>query len=117
MKKIIYILSMLISMSSINAFNESDIDPNTSSIITISSWWSAFDILNSIFSKIISHIFSISALLITGVLIYVGYLFITSDWDQAQFKKAWKAFIYAVIWIVIIILSWSAVKLITTIGI
>jgi hypothetical protein len=47
----------------------------------------------------------------------VGYLFITSSWDEAQFKKAWKTFVYAIIWIVIIIVSFSVIKLISTIGI
>jgi hypothetical protein len=56
-------------------------------------------------------------LILIGVFIYVGYLFITSSWDEAQFKKAWKTFVYAIIWIIIIILSWGTVKLITTIWI
>jgi hypothetical protein len=98
------------------AFSENDIDPNTDSIISV--WWSGwFDLLDNIFSWIIEHIFWVLAIILIGVFIYVWYLFITSSWDEAQFKKAWKTFVYAIIWIVIIILSFSVIKLISTIGI
>lgn len=101
---------------SIFAFNENDIDPNTNSIINV--WWAGwFDLLDNIFAWITEHVFWVLAIILIGVFIYVWYLFITSSWDEAQFKKAWKTFVYAIIWIVIIIVSFSVIKLISTIGI
>ena len=101
---------------SIFAFDETDIDPNTDSIINV--WWAGwFDLLDNIFAWITEHVFGVLAIILIGVFIYVGYLFITSSWDEAQFKKAWKTFVYAIIWIVIIIVSFSVIKLISTIGI
>ncbi|MFA5917271.1 MAG: hypothetical protein WC850_03515 [Candidatus Gracilibacteria bacterium] len=98
------------------AFNENSIDPNTNSIISVGGS-GGFDLLDNIFSGIIDHIFGVLAVILIGVFIYVGYLFITSSGDEAQFKKAWKTFVYAIIGIVIIILSYSVIKLISTIGI
>lgn len=117
----ILILNLLISLNFfqiIYSFDESDVDPESAdakSIIDASGEW--FDILDNIFNKFTEYIFDVIALILIGVFIYVGYLFITSSWDEAQFKKAWKTFVYAIIWIIIIILSWGTVKLITTIWI
>lgn len=101
------------------SFDEDDVNPESAgadSIITV--WWdSGFDILDTIFDKFTEYIFAVIALILISVFIYVGFLFITSSWDEAQFKKAWKTFIYTIIWIVIIILSWGVVKLITTVWI
>lgn len=103
----------------VSAFNESDVDPESAwakSIISL-GWGDWFDILDNIFDKFTEYIFAVIAVILIGVFIYVWYLFITSDWDEAQFKKAWKTFVYAIIWIVIIILSWWAVKLVTSVWI
>lgn len=122
-KKLITLFVLIVTnlnLFFVNALSESDIDPersNADSIISISWDSSASSILNKIFDKIIDYVFSLIALIIIGVLIYTWYLFITSSWDEAQFKKAWKTFIYAVIWIIIILLSWSVVKLVTTLWI
>ncbi len=95
-------------------FSPSEVTPNTKSIIN--SWWSDwFEILQDIFKGISFYIFSFMALILIGVFIYIGYLFITSDWDEAQFKKAWKSFVYTIIGIIIIVLSWWTVKLIITV--
>lgn len=102
----------------VQCLDASSIDPESAwatSIVDSSGTW--FSLLDNIFAKVNEYIFAVMALILIGVFIYVWYLFITSDWDEAQFKKAWKTFIYAIIWIIIIILSWWAVKLITTIWI
>lgn len=101
---------------SIFAFDKDDIDPNHESIIDI-GWSDWFDLLDNIFAWITNHIFGVLAVILVGVFIYIWYLFITSSWDEAQFKKAWKTFIYTIIWIIVIILSFGVIKLITTIGI
>ncbi len=101
---------------SIFAFDKDTIDPHHESIIDV-GWSDWFDLLDNIFSWITDHIFWVLAVILIGVFIYIWYLFITSSWDEAQFKKAWKTFIYAIIWIIVIILSFSLIKLISTIGI
>lgn len=118
MKKLLYIfLSIFGYINNVLAVSKTQIDPKQDSIINVSWGTNAFNMLDTIFKKITSHIFSVLALIIIGVFIYIWFLFITSDWDEAQFKKAWKTLVYTIIWIVIIILSWWAVKLMTTIGI
>lgn len=119
-KYLIISLSIFLSFIQVNySFDEEDINPESAgadSIITV--WWDSwFDILDTIFDKFTEYIFAVIALILIGVFIYIWYLFITSSWDEAQFKKAWKTFVYTIIWIVIIILSWWAVKLITTVWI
>lgn len=113
-------LSIFLSFIQVNyTFDEEDVNPESAwadSIITVSGS-SGFDILDIIFDKFTEYIFAVIALILIGVFIYIWYLFITSSWDEAQFKKAWKTFIYTIIWIVIIVLSWWAVKLITTVWI
>lgn len=127
MKFIVYSLKILfinivVSLSffqGIYSFDQYDVDPEDAwaeSIISV-SWSDWFDILDIIFDKFTEYIFAIIALVLIAMFVYVGYLFITSSWDEAQFKKAWKTFVYTIIWIIIIVLSWWAVKLVTTIWI
>lgn len=119
MINIIKTLLLCFVFSKAYSFSESDVDPESAWAKSIISlwWWDWFEILDNIFDGFTEYIFAVIALIIIGVFIYVWYLFITSDWDEAQFKKAWKTFIYAVIWIVVIILSWWAVKLVTSVWI
>ncbi len=118
--KILFILitNKLIA-SNVFAFDAYDIDPENDgaeSIINL-SWSTWFSLLDKIFAWIVNHIFWVLAVILIGVFIYVWYLFITSSWDEAQFKKAWKTFVYAIIWIIIIILSFSVIKLISKVWI
>lgn len=121
MKKIIYfILIQLFALTNAFAVTKWQIDPEKSwadSIITLKSNTDAFEIMDKIFDKFRYYIFAFIALILIGEFIYIWYLFITSEWDEAQYKKAWKTFIYTIIWIIIIILAWAAVKLVTTIWI
>lgn len=117
-----YILALLIAISfflKINAFDKSDVNPESADATSILNvwWWDGFEILDNIFAKATEHIFAIIALILIAVFIYIGFLFITSEWDEAQFKKAWKTFVYTIIWIVVIVLSLWAVKLVTSIWI
>ena len=112
---VIFFKNLLVNGS----FDWSDVDPWSAWATSIINSWgsSGFTIIDTIFKKITEHLFSVIALILIGVFIYIGYLFLTSEWDEAQFKKAWKSFVYVIIWIVIIVLSWWVVKLVTTVGI
>lgn len=95
---------------------QSEIIPWNWSETIIKVWWDTWtDLIDNIFNTIISYIFWLTALVAVAVFIYIGYLFITSGWNEEQSKKAWKTLLYAIIWIAVISLSWGIVKLITTI--
>lgn len=115
MKYLLTLISLLVSfLSSYAAYNENDIIPDQSTSIVKPTWdWTW--VIDSIFKAIIDYTFWFLALITIAVFIYIGYLFITSSWNEEQFKKAWKMLMYAVIWLAIVWLSWWVVKLVTTI--
>lgn len=118
MKKIIYfLLSFLYIFKVQNIFaSETDIIPDFRSIFSF-WWWSGTWMIDRLVNAFISNIFSLLALVVITIFIYIWFLFITSSWDPAQFKKAWKIFMYTIIWMVVIVLSLGVVRLITSIWI
>lgn len=50
------------------------------------------------------------------VMIYVWFLFLTAEWKTEQFSKAWKAAIYAIIWLAVVPLAYVLVKIATWIN-
>ena len=59
-------------------------------------------------------IFSLLALIAIAVFIFIGAKLIMARWNPEEFKKVIMNFIYAVIWLAIVALSWGAVKLISS---
>jgi len=116
MKKIIFIL-FLILFYKIKTFavSEEEIIPDYDSIINITWWWTSM--VDNIINSVIWNMFSLLSVVVIWIFIYVWFLFITSSGDKEQFKKAWKIFLYTIIWLVIIILSLWVVRLISSIGI
>ncbi len=113
--KILLFISYLFSSIFVYADLQTDIIPDWPSIIKPGdkTWtW----VIDSIFKTIVDYTFWLLALITIWVFVYIGYLFITSSWNEEQFKKAWKMLMYAVIGLVVIGLSWGIVKLVTTIG-
>lgn len=110
---LILFLSPLSTFAVDNLDIKSNIIPDkTNTIITTNETWT--NVLDSIFAKIVDYTFWLLALIAVAIFIYIWYLFITSSWNEEQFKKAWKMTMYTVIWLAIISLSWWMVKLVTT---
>jgi membrane protein DedA with SNARE-associated domain len=48
-----------------------------------------------------------------GVFLYIGYTLFTAQGNEEEFKKAWKALVYAVIGLAVMPLAYIAVKIVT----
>jgi hypothetical protein len=60
--------------------------------------------------SIINYFLSFLWLLTLIFIIYAGVKMVISQWEEEDFESARKMIIYAIIWIVIIVLSWSIVN-------
>lgn len=63
---------------------------------------------------IINYFLGILGLIAVGFLIFAGIMMVTAGGDEQQIGKAKKMIIYAVIGIVIILLSWTIVTFVTS---
>jgi len=50
------------------------------------------------------------------VMIYIWFLFLTAEWKTEQFSKAWKAVVYALVWLTLVPLAYILVKIVTWIN-
>lgn len=114
MKIIVSLIVLITSFVSVfAAYDEKDIIPWWNSIINTNETWTW--VIDGIFRIIVDYTFWLLALIVISVFLYIGYLFITSSWSEEKFKKAWKMFMYAIIWLAVTSLAWWIVKLVTTI--
>lgn len=65
-------------------------------------------------TSIINYFLGILGLIAVAFLIYAGVLMVTAGGDEGQIEKARKIITYAVIGIVIILLSWTIVTFVTS---
>lgn len=65
-------------------------------------------------TTIINYFLGILGLIAVAFLIYSGVLMVTAGGDEGQIEKARKIITYAVIGIVIILLSWTIVTFVTS---
>jgi hypothetical protein len=61
-------------------------------------------------------IFWLLALVSIAVFIFIWAKLIMAKWNPEEFKKALMQFIYAVIWLAVIALSWGLVKLVSSLN-
>ena len=120
MKKIFFTLIFYFSFM-LNTFAEwtikdsiiPDNGVDTTIINTNESWkWLLFSILEYIKDSI----FWLLALIAITIFIFIGAKLIIARWNPEEFKKALMQFIYAIIWLAIIALSWLAVKLVSSLN-
>jgi len=71
----------------------------------------------SMFTYARDIIFSLLALIIIWTFLFVGYKIIMSRWNPEEFKKAIALFVYAIIGLLIISLSWVIVMFISGLNI
>lgn len=108
--------------SNLNAFAswtldiEGNIIPDSDSIYNVWSWeWlSAFDTI-IIFVK--DSIFWLLMVISVGVFLYIWARLALARWNPEEFKKALQAFIYSIVWLMVVFLSWALVKLVVWIDI
>lgn len=70
--------------------------------------------LASFVTTILNYFLGILGLVAVGFLIYAGVLMVTAGGNEEQVGKARKVIMYAVIGIVIILLSWTIISFVTS---
>jgi len=90
---------------------KSNIIPNNNILINNKDNWE--ELLFSVFSYIRNWIFWLLALISIWALIFVGARLLMARWNPEEFKKALTHFIYIIIWIVLVALSWAIVTMVS----
>ncbi len=73
--------------------------------------------INSLFVYWKETIFWVLALIVIWVFLYLWFKIIMARWKPEEFKKAFIMLIYAIIWLLIVSLSWVLVTFITSLKI
>jgi len=114
MKKIKYIfLFFFFSISHLFAGIEDDMIPDDPDTIIINYDKEWEPLLVSIFEYIKESLFWILSLIAIWAFIYVWIKLIMAKWSPEEFKKALMHFIYIVIGLAIIAISWVVVRLVS----
>ena len=71
-------------------------------------------LLYSIFEYFRNSIFWVLALIAVWVFIYIWFKILIARGNPEEFKKAIMHFVYAIIWLVVIALSWWMVRMISS---
>lgn len=119
MKKIIFtFLWYFLIISNIFAWAmEDSIIPtnNWENIVTTNSpEWK--DFLFSIFEYIKDSIFWLLAFITISVFLFIWAKLIIARWNPEEFKKGLMQFIYAIVWLLFIALSWALVTLVSSLN-
>lgn len=112
MKKIIFLITSYFSIFITNAGSlKDDMIPNLNTVWVDESWtW----VISQVLIYVKDFLFSILWIIAVWVFLYFWFKLIIARWNEEEFKKALIWFMYAVIWLTIIPLAWSAVKIIST---
>lgn len=70
--------------------------------------------LMDVFAYIRDFIFDLVWIAAIGVFLYFGFKMISAQWNPEELKKVLIGFLYAVIWLAIIPLSWALVRLVSS---
>ncbi len=95
---------------------EDSIIPTNNTNTVINQEQTGKDLLFSIFEYIRESIFWLLALISITVFIFIWARLVMAKWNPEDFKKALMQFIYAIVWIAVIALSWAAVKLVSSLN-
>lgn len=106
-----YILSIKYTFSS---DIEDSIIPGNTSILENDWLWK--ETLTSLFTFTKDSIFWLLALISIAVFIFIWARLIMAQWNPEEFKKALMQFIYAIVWLAVIAISWGAVKLVSSLN-
>lgn len=59
------------------------------------------------------YMMGLAGIVSVAVFLYIGYTLFTAQGNEEEFKKAWKALVYAVIGLAVMPLAYIAVKIVT----
>lgn len=124
--KSIFLSILLLSsilLSSINYANDTNVEnlmlphDNTNNIIpTTTDTDSWKNIINDILKYIKNTLNWFIIVVSLWVFLYIWFRLLTIRWNQEEFKKTIQIFIYSIIWIILISLSWALVWLVSSIN-
>ena len=104
---ITFFSSLYLALASSGASIKDDIIPRPEDITVEWTDW-----LNGIFKFFRESIFNLLALITIGVFLYIWARLVVARWNPEELKKTWTSFIYAIVGIVLVSLSWAIVKLV-----
>lgn len=124
MKKLaIYFLSSLLimlpgGMILSTSFAETAVKVSQNDLLISNGTYSANENTNvtvqeNFLKNIQKYMMGLVGILSVGVFIYIGYSLFTAQGNEEEFKKAWKALIYAAIGLAVMPLAYVAVKIVT----
>jgi len=96
-------------------FGKNDIIPQGESIVSTSSLPGGTWFLDGIADYIKDTIFGILVIIVIGMFLYIGFKLIIARWQAEEFSKAMKSLVYVVVWLFVISIAWTAVRLISSI--
>ena len=115
MKKFLTSLIYFLSIINISFANlENKIIPEQTLVINNSKSWKS--LLFSILEYIRDSIFWLLVLIAIAVFIYIWSKLLMARWNPEEFKKALMHFVYAIVGLVIIALSWWVVKIVSSLN-
>jgi len=117
MKKIIFILiTYVLTINVVFSSLQDDIIPTERTAVVdtqvILDWWNTIFLIDYIKESI----FWLLALIAIWVFIFIGAKLVIARWNPEEFKKAIMQFIYAIVWLAIVAISWAAVKLVSSLN-
>lgn len=117
MKKLIFLILwnlFLIKNTFWEDIKNSIIPDSWNNVVVNQKSWD--DLLFSVIEYVRESIFWLLALIAITVFIFIWARLVIARWNQEEFKKAIMHFVYAVVWIALVALSWAAVKLVSSLN-
>ena len=120
-KKILYVLisysfitsNIIITIAQNDTKNK--MLPKTETTLGLNNdWWTSG--LNQVFSRITDLIFSLLIVIWIGVFLYFGYRLVMARWNPEELKKVLIWFVYAIVWLAIIPLSYAIVRIVSSLS-
>ncbi len=116
MKKFLFLMFGLFFVRFTFAWLQDQIIPDDgSNIIINTSKWGTW-VVYSVLDYIKESIFGLLALIAIIAFIFIGAKLVMARWNPEEFKKAMLHFVYAIVGLAIVALSWWIVKLITSLN-
>lgn len=112
---VLVITNVVVAFAAAPLWNDdikNNILPDTDSTVLVTDTSEGFLAFDTFLAFIRDSIFGLLAIITIGVFLVIGGKLFIARGNPEEFSKALFAFIYAVIWLVIVGLSWAAVKLI-----
>lgn len=78
--------------------------------------WEDKEALTSLFDLVRDGILSLLALIAITVFIFLWAKLIMAQWNAEELKKVLMQFVYSVIWLAVVAMSWAAVKLVSSLN-